>query len=99
MISLLPLTMGATDARANWTNNCVQCHGPDGRSNTPMGKALNAKNLTDTEVQASFSDAQAVDALKNGVQRNGAMVMTPFGAKFSDEEIKALIAYVRTLKK
>jgi cytochrome c6 len=87
------------DPKTNWSNNCVQCHGPDGSANTGMGKALNAKNLTDAQIQSSFTDAQAAAAIKDGVAKDGMTRMIAFGGKLSDEEIKALVAYVRTLKK
>ena len=75
------------------------CHGPDGSANTGMGKALNAKDLTSAQVQSSFTDVEAVAAIKDGVAKEGVTRMTAFGGKLSDEEIKALVAYVRTLKK
>jgi len=102
MFVLLPwLASSSTrsaEPQTNWSNNCVQCHGQDGSANTPMGKALSAKNLRNAEVQASFTDAEAVEAIKNGVKRNGAMAMLAFGGTLTDDEIKALVAYVRTLK-
>jgi mono/diheme cytochrome c family protein len=64
-----------------------------------MGKVLKAKNLTDPKVQAEFTDAKAAESIKNGVKENGKTTMKAFGDKLSDEEIKALVAYVRTLKK
>ena len=60
---------------------------------------LNAKDLTDPKVQASFTDAQAADAIKNGIKEDGKTKMKAFGDKLSADEIKALVAYVRTLKK
>jgi mono/diheme cytochrome c family protein len=101
-ISLLivtPLAVRAADAKANWDNNCAQCHGPDGKANTKMGKMLNAKDLTDPKVQAEFTDAKATQSIKEGVKQNGKTTMKAFGGKLSDDEIKALVAYVRTLKK
>jgi mono/diheme cytochrome c family protein len=89
----------AADAKANWTANCAQCHGPDGSANTKMGKMLGAKDLTSAQVQSSFTDAQATAAIKDGVKQNGKVTMKAFGGKLSDDEIKALVAYVRTLKK
>jgi len=89
----------AADAKANWANNCAQCHGQSGNADTKMGKILNAKNLTDPAVQSSFTDAQAADAIKDGVKEGGKVKMKAFGDKLSSDEIKALVAYVRTLKK
>lgn len=93
------LSIRAADPKANWASNCAQCHGADGRANTKMGQQLSAKDLTDPKVQASFSDAQAAKVIKEGVKQGGKTTMKAFGGKLTDEEIKALVAYVRTLKK
>lgn len=92
-------SLRAADAKENWTKYCAQCHGPDGTANTPMGKKLGAKNLTDPKVQAAYSDAQATTSIKEGVKQNGKVTMKAFGDKLSDDEVKALVAYVRSLKK
>lgn len=94
-----PLCAFGADAKANWTANCVQCHGPTGNADTKMGKTLNAKDLTDPKVQSSFTDDQAATAIHDGVKEGGKTKMKAFGDKLSAEEIKALVAYVRTLKK
>jgi mono/diheme cytochrome c family protein len=89
----------AADAKANWDANCAQCHGKSGNADTKMGKTLNAKDLTDPKVQSEFTDAKATQSIKEGVKENGKTTMKAFGGKLTDEEIKALVAYVRTLKK
>ena len=94
-----PLCTRAADAKTNWANNCAQCHGPNGKGDTKMGKMLGAMDLTDAKKQASFSDAQAAAAIKEGIKQNGKTTMKAFGGKLTDDEIKALITYVRTLKK
>ena len=93
------MSLRAADAKANWDANCVQCHGKTGSADTKMGKQLNAKDLTDPKVQAAFSDAKAAESIKNGVKENGKTTMKAFAGKLTDDEIKALVAYVRTLKK
>ncbi len=95
----LPFSARATDPKTNWANNCAQCHGADGRADTKMGKQLSAKDLTDPKVQAAFTDAKATQSIKDGVKQNGKTTMKAFGGKLTDAEIKALVAYVRTLKK
>jgi mono/diheme cytochrome c family protein len=97
LLSLLA-AQGA-DPKTNWMNNCMQCHGPDGSAKTSMGKALNAKDLTNAAIQSSFTDAEAAAAIKDGVTKDGITRMLAFGGKLSDDEIKALVVYVRTLKK
>jgi mono/diheme cytochrome c family protein len=89
----------AADVKTNWANDCAQCHGKDGRADTKMGKMLNAKDLTDRKVQAEFTDAKATQSIKEGVKQNGKTTMKAFGGKLTDDEVKALGAYVRTLKK
>lgn len=89
----------AADAKALWAANCAQCHGPTGHADTKMGKTLNAKDLTDPKVQAAFTDAKATQSIKEGVKQNGKTTMKAFGGKLTDDDIKALVAYVRTLKK
>ncbi len=99
VVIAMPAALLAADAKANWNANCVQCHGAAGKGDTKMGKMLNAADLTDPKKQASFTDAQAATAIKDGIKQNGKTAMKAFGGKLSDDEIKALVAYVRTLKK
>jgi mono/diheme cytochrome c family protein len=89
----------AAGAKENWEKNCMQCHGKTGAADTKMGKVLNAKDLSDPKVQAGFTDAEAATAIKNGLKENGKTKMKGFGDKLSDAEVKAMVAYVRTLKK
>ena len=99
LIISAPLAVCAADAKANWASNCAQCHGATGKGDTKMGKMLNAMDLTDSKKQASFTDAQATTAIKDGIKQNGKTTMKDFGGKLTDAEIKDLVAYVRTLKK
>ena len=94
-----PLSLRAADAKTNWANNCAQCHGASGKGDTKMGKMLSAMDLTDPKKQSSFTDAQATTAIRDGIKQNGKTTMKAFGGKLSDAEIKALVAYVRSLKK
>lgn len=72
---------------------CVMCHGPDGSGATPAGKALKA---------ASFKDAvlvKAADPELIAVATKGKGKMPAYEGKLTDAQIKAVIAYVRTLQK
>ncbi len=64
-----------------------------------MGKQLSAKDLTDPKVQAAFTDAKATQSIKEGVKQGGKTTMKAFAGKLSDDEIKALVTYVRSLRK
>jgi len=99
LLAASTMSLRAADAKANWDANCAQCHGKTGAADTKMGKTLNAKDLTDPKVQADFTDAKATQSITEGVKENGKTTMKAFGGKLTPEEIKALVAYVRTLKK
>ncbi|MBA3849360.1 MAG: cytochrome C [Opitutus sp.] len=89
----------AADVAANWENHCVSCHGADGKGETKMGKKLKIRDLTDAAYQAKFTDADIVKAIKEGVKsETGKTTMKPIEG-LTDDEINALVAHVRTLKK
>jgi mono/diheme cytochrome c family protein len=87
------------EAKANWDTHCLQCHGKEGHGDTKMGKLLQAMDLTDAKKQAAFTDAAAEKAIKEGIKEGSKTKMKAFGDKLSDDEVKALVAHVRTLKK
>ena len=93
------LTAKGAEAKENWDANCAKCHGADGKGDTKMGAKLGCKDLTDAKVQGEIKDDAAFKALKEGKKSDdGKTLMKPFEA-LSDDELKALVAYVRTLKK
>jgi mono/diheme cytochrome c family protein len=93
------LTAKGAEAKENWEANCVKCHGAEGKGDTKMGQKLGCKDLSDAKVQGEIKDDAAFKALKEGLKSDdGKTLMKPFET-LSDDEIKALVAYVRTLKK
>ena len=93
------LTTKAADAKENWDNLCAKCHGAEGKGDTKMGQKLGAKDFTDAKVQADIKDEAATKAIKEGMKNDdGKTLMKPFDT-LSDDEVKALVAYVRGLKK
>ncbi len=92
------LSASAVDVKAVWQKDCAKCHGPDGKGDTKMGKKLDIKDLTDAKVQSSLKDEQMFKAIKEGV-KDGDKTKMKAAEGVNDEDIKALVAYVRTLKK
>ena len=93
-------SMSAAEVQENWTKNCASCHGKDGKGDTKAGKKAEVKDLTDATYQGTFTDEQMSKQIKEGMKdKNGKERMKPFGDKLTDEEIKALVAHVRALKK
>jgi mono/diheme cytochrome c family protein len=70
---------------------CAMCHGVDGKANTPAGKAFKAASLRDPMV-VNASDDELVVIVKNGKNK-----MPSFKDKLTDDQVKAVIAYIRTL--
>lgn len=90
IVTSASVSFGA-DAAATWASSCASCHGKDGSGTTAMGKKLGVKDYTKDQ---AFSDAEAAKVIKDGKGK-----MKGFGGKLSDDDVKALVAYVRTLKK
>jgi len=89
----------AADAKENWEKNCAKCHGADGVGKTKMGEKLGVKDYTDAKVQSEMKDEEMFKAIKEGVKKDDQTKMKAFGEILSDDEIKALVAYVRGFKK
>ena len=93
------LSAKAADAKENWDNLCAKCHGAEGKGDTKMGAKLGAKDFSDAKVQADIKDDAATKAIKEGLKSDeGKTLMKAFDS-LSDDEVKALVAYVRGLKK
>ncbi len=89
----------AADGKALYEQSCLKCHGADGKGQTTMGKRLNCKDYSDAKVQDAIKDDAIVKAIKEGVKdKDGKQVMKPTEG-VSDEDAKAITAYMRTLKK
>jgi cytochrome c6 len=93
------LSANAADVKENYEANCKKCHGEDGKGETKMGKKSGCKDYTDAKVQADMKDDKAFKSLKEGQKDGDKELMKPFGDKLSDDEIKALVAHMRTFKK
>src|SRR5574337_275469 len=83
-----------------FTTLCAPCHGPAGDGNGPAAAALNPKprNFTDGKYMNAKTDAQLINIIKNGGQAEKlSPFMIAFGGQLSDNEIKEIIAYIRSL--
>ncbi len=79
---------------------CATCHGQSGKGDGPGAAALNPKprDHTDKEYMSKLSDEDLLNVIKNGGASIGkSPLMPPWGASLKDDQIKDVIAYVRTL--
>ena len=85
----------AASGSTHYGAQCGACHGPDGRSQMPIGRWMypRAADLTSDQVQ-SFSDQELFWIIQNGIRFTG---MPGFGKVYTDDGIWNLVDYVRTL--
>lgn len=81
------------DGAALFKAKCAACHGADGKGETPMGKANKLLDLGSPEVQ-KLSDAELTAIVTSGKNK-----MPAYGKSLKPEQIKDLVAFMRTLKK
>ncbi|MDE2483969.1 MAG: cytochrome c [candidate division NC10 bacterium] len=91
-----------TEAKApeKFTTFCVPCHGPAGKGDGAAAAALNPKprNFTDGELMNAKTDAQLIKAIKEGGAAVGLSSFMPtWAGQLSDEEIKEIVTYIRSL--
>ncbi len=72
-------------------NKCVSCHGADGKGNPKIPKV---PDFTNAEWQKKTTDAEMIETIKNGKKP-----MPAFKDKLNDDQIKSLVAYVRSFAK
>ncbi len=85
-----------------WKAKCASCHGGDGKGDTDVGKKQGIRDMTSAAWQGAFTDAQLRDATLNGLHRardGKQQDMEGYKGKLSDEQVAALVAYMRALKK
>ena len=89
----------ADDGTSIWGDNCAKCHGAEGKGDTVNGRKLKISDMSTAAVQDQFTDDQAFSAVKDGYKdKDGKMRMKAIEG-LSDDEIKAVVKYLRTLKK
>ena len=90
-----PAPAAAEDAAKIYAKSCVPCHGKAGEPSAVFAKQ-GVRSFKDAAWQKSATDAQIEKSIREG--KKGTM-MASFEKQFSAEEIKGLVAYVRTLGK
>jgi cytochrome c553 len=99
IIAVSAVSASAADAKATYEKDCAKCHGADGKGQTKMGQKLGAKDYTDAKVQADMKDDAAFKAIKEGLKsKEDKQLMKP-AEGLADDDIKGLVAYMRTFKK
>jgi cytochrome c6 len=81
------------DGAGDFKAKCAMCHGADGTGSTPTGVALKVRDLGSSDVQTQ-TDAQLTDIVTNGKGK-----MPAYKGKLTDDQIKGLVAFIRSFAK
>jgi mono/diheme cytochrome c family protein len=81
--------------RAIYERHCADCHGPEGRGDGKQAISLSPRpgNLVSAQTSAK-SDQELLKIIANGKPRTA---MTGWNERLSDEEQRAVLAYIRSL--
>lgn len=85
------LPAAAEDAAALYKSKCQMCHGADGKG-SPAGQKMGARDFHSPEV-AKETDADLIKITKEGKNK-----MPKFDGKLTDDQIKDLVKFIRSLK-
>ena len=78
---------------ALFKTKCAACHGADGKGETTMGKMNKLRDLGSPDVQKQ-SDEEL-----SGIITNGKNKMPAYGKSLKPEQVKDLVAFIRSLAK
>ncbi len=108
LISTVARAADLASAASSYKDTCAKCHGDLGKGDGPKAKELKDKegkpvaigDLSDCAKMAKVTDDDMFKELKEGGASVGkSKFMTPYGDAMEDDEIKAMVSYVRTLCK
>ena len=96
-ISFVTVPTQAQDASAIYVQKCVSCHGPQGKGDGPAGKYLNPKPNDFATSLKDKTDDWIAKAIKGGGVAVGLSPVMPPYADLSDDQVKALVDYIKKL--
>jgi mono/diheme cytochrome c family protein len=96
---LLGLALGASlrgeEPAAIFSRACAPCHGKNGKAQTPIGRKLKVKDLT----QSKTDEHQIAEQIREGKKgEDGLTRMPSFKESLKPDEIAALVQYVKSLR-
>jgi cytochrome c6 len=79
------------DGAALYKTKCAACHGAAGKGDTAVGKANKIRDLSSADVQQQ-SDADLTTVITSGKGK-----MPAYGKSLKPDQVKDLVAYIRSL--
>ena len=100
-LSPIESASAAIDAKGLYGKWCSQCHGAKGKGdgiNSTPDMAINPRDHTDASFMITRSDGQFEQIISRGGTAHAKSPLMPmWGKTLSEEEIKALVRYMREL--
>lgn len=93
VVHLVPAARGQDAGASLYKAKCAACHGADGKGETALGKASKLRDLGSPEVQ-KLSDEEL-----SGIITTGKNKMPAYGKSLKPEQVKDLVAFIRSLGK
>lgn len=85
---------GSTDGAEIYKDACARCHGGDGVPTKGMAARTGVKPLTSEKVQTKMTDEELRQQILRGSKSK---TMPAFQGALTDEQVTAVVAYVRYL--
>lgn len=96
--TLLPAVPAHAQSAADlYGQRCAGCHGPKGKGDGPAGKFLTPKPSDFAVSLKGKADDWITKAIKGGGQAVGEAAVMPPSPDLTDDQIKALVDYVKQL--
>ena len=100
VVNPVPTPAAGADGKQLYTQWCAGCHGMTGKGDGPNAKALPVAPAKHSDARAM--SARSDDALFDTIEAGGAIMnrhhrMPAFGGSLNTVQIRALVAYIRTL--
>ena len=95
LVALSPaLAQEDSPGKKVYDSKCLMCHGDDAKGDTKAGKMMKTPDLTTVSWKQGTSVPELVKTLREGLGK-----MPKYEGKLSEEELKAVAEYTRTLSK
>ncbi len=84
-----------------YAKSCSSCHGPEGKGDGAAASAINPKptNLADKAAMSKIDDAAMTKMIVKGGAGNGKSPLMPAFGQLKDQEVRDLVAYIRSVAK